>query len=900
MGGPSREREISFAGGRTVYDNLDRRLFAPVPLFITTGGHLVELDWHYIYKGTIRDFYPPPHASAHQSFPWQRYEEHLGASAEAELSELRRQIGTPRQWEELPEIIDFAFLTLHGIRGEDGGIQGKLEWLGIPYSGTGILGAALALDKSRQREVMRNAGFAVPKGMIVSVDAIDANPDEFTARVATEVGFPCVVKHPLQGSSIGVRVAKNEEELFEAVEAVRFRKRFSAAELAAMPEQEVAQLVAEMLDLRHAIGLPVWATVGPQDPVWIATPEVLHRVLTSATADVLLEAPDTPSRLVIEVFIAGREFSVIVIESPEGKSVALPPTEIIKPGLVYDYRGKYLPGIARKQTPMALSEESLKQLCATAEKLKDALFIEVYARLDGLLADDGTAYFNDPNTTSGMLPGSFFFHQAAEVGFAPSEFLTYLIAQSYRRRVEVFGQTPKMNKITLELETLFAENKAKANLPKVAVIFGGPSAERHISVESGRNVFEKLNSSGEYQPVPVFLLGHAGIPQEQLQQAGFAADPPFSLWELPIGLLLKDNADDIAEAIVDGFDQLSEGSGTFNNVARISPFAKAYQSPRPTSPSRLSWERLKTEYEFAFLALHGRPGEDGQLQRVLEKLRIPYNGSGPSAAELCMDKYATNERLKAAGLLVPRHRLIEKQEWRNFNVLVEELTNSYDWPLIAKPVDDGCSAAVRKINSTEELRAYGNAIFRDRFQLEEDFEAVIQLQSKEEFPMKQEFLIEEMVSANGANKFIEVTVGFVTSIDDTGAIYYQALTPSEAVAGGGILSLEEKFLAGQGQNLTPAQFSDDPANQHAITEHVKREIERAAAAVGAEGYGRIDAFVRVFEGQSPEVIFIEINALPGLTPATVIFHQAALEGWSPFTFLDRLIRSGVTRYPNLP
>ncbi len=57
FGGPSREREVSFAGGRTVYDNLDKRLFNAIPLFVDSFGNMVELDWEFIYKGSIRDFY---------------------------------------------------------------------------------------------------------------------------------------------------------------------------------------------------------------------------------------------------------------------------------------------------------------------------------------------------------------------------------------------------------------------------------------------------------------------------------------------------------------------------------------------------------------------------------------------------------------------------------------------------------------------------------------------------------------------------------------------------------------------------------------------------------------------------------------------------------------------------
>jgi len=59
FGGSSKEREISFAGGRTVYDNLNKSLFEAIPLFVDSFGNFILLNWQFIYKGSIRDFYPP-------------------------------------------------------------------------------------------------------------------------------------------------------------------------------------------------------------------------------------------------------------------------------------------------------------------------------------------------------------------------------------------------------------------------------------------------------------------------------------------------------------------------------------------------------------------------------------------------------------------------------------------------------------------------------------------------------------------------------------------------------------------------------------------------------------------------------------------------------------------------
>jgi D-alanine-D-alanine ligase-like ATP-grasp enzyme len=85
FGGNSREREVSFAGGRTVYDNLDKTLFEAIPIFVDSFNNFILLDWHYIYKGSIRDFYPPVSATKKQKHDgvnlldyWQKVIESIG------------------------------------------------------------------------------------------------------------------------------------------------------------------------------------------------------------------------------------------------------------------------------------------------------------------------------------------------------------------------------------------------------------------------------------------------------------------------------------------------------------------------------------------------------------------------------------------------------------------------------------------------------------------------------------------------------------------------------------------------------------------------------------------------------------------------------------------------------
>ena len=129
-----------------------------------------------------------------------------------------------------------------------------------------------------------------------------------------------------------------------------------------------------------------------------------------------------------------------------------------------------------------------------------------------------------------------------------------------------------------------------------------------------------------------------------------------------------------------------------------------------------------------------------------------------------------------------------------------------------------------------------------------------------------------------------------TSAD--GQRIYEIFEPSETLASGEVLSLEEKFLAGEGQNITPARFSKNPEEQKRISAEVRKTLEQTARILNVEGYCRIDAFVRIFSDGKVETLIIEINSLPGMTPATCIFHQAAIDRLRPLEFMDAILEYG--------
>lgn len=884
FGGQSKEREISFAGGRTVYDNLNKSLFEAIPVFVDSFGNFIELKWEFVYKGTIRDFYPPVEFLPTNS-DFQLYAESLGNLNQSEQNELISKIGKRLTLRELKEKIDLAFLCLHGPFGEDGRIQGLFEYIGIPYSGSGILASSIGIDKSIQKELMVNKGFNSPAYLTIKRDDwIEGKAKNTFKSVKEKIGFPCVVKPANQGSSIGISVlhADNEFEFMSAVEKAFFTKWLDAKEWQGFAKEEKTLFIKSLADIREGIGMPIAITY-PESlntPV-IYDPNKLITFLDEHLHDdgFILESIDGESTVLVESFIDGKEFSCIVLEDEHGKAIALPPTEIRKGKELFDYRSKYLPGLSRKITPIDLPDLQIEAIRKDCERLFYELHFDVYARIDGFLSSEGKIFLNDPNTTSGMMPSSFFFHQAAEIGLNPSQFLTFIIRTSLSKRSIQSKGKVSYKQLLHRLDELIVQDKnAASNKIRVAVILGGYSSERHISVESGRNVFEKLASSEKYAPFPVFLTGNN---QEQ------------QLYHIPINLMLKDNADDIKEKA----ENFKVHAVIKTIIKECEAITNKYSSSHAiASPERLSFTNLKQKADTVFIALHGRPGEDGAIQEKLDELGLPYNGSSKESSSLTIDKYQTNELLKAHGFLVAEHLLVTKQDWEKDKTAIENtLKDAIHYPFIAKPVDDGCSSAVKKIKNFKEFEAFCQLIFRTTEELDATAALTLHIKAKEEFPQKQVILVEELISKKDALHFLEITGGMLTRYDTNAEVQYEIFEASEALADGDVLSLEEKFLAGQGQNITPARYAQDAQQRQTVSEQVKATLGSAAKVLGVSGYCRIDAFVRVFADCRTEVIFIEVNSLPGMTPATCIFHQAALNNYKPYEFIDSILEFGKQR-----
>ncbi|MBA2582203.1 MAG: D-alanine--D-alanine ligase [Bacteroidetes bacterium] len=874
FGGSSKEREISFAGGRTVYDNLNKSLFDAVPVFIDSFDNFVLLNWEFIYKGSIRDFYPPVDCIPYSNGDFQVYSECLGDLSLEKQEELINKIGKRIPVEQLSNYIDFAFLALHGPMGEDGKIQGLLDYIGMPYSGSGILPSAIGIDKVIQKSLMRDGGFAGPEFFIIDRhEWFRSGSKSFFEKAKEKIAFPLVVKSATQGSSIGVSIinASNEIEFEQAVNRSFFTSELSGNAWSKLNDSEKIEFIRVLTDIREGIGIPV--RVGE---VVIYHPDELIDFLNKnldEQENILLEALDGEAEVIIEQFIKGKEFSCIVIQNEgEGKkAIALPPTEIRKGNELFDYRSKYLPGLSRKITPIDVPADQIQAIRQECERLFHYLNFDVYARIDGFISND-KVFLNDPNTTSGMMPSSFFFHQAAEIGLNPSQFLSYIIRTSLLQRSLKGKHALNAKKLLHKLDKALNTETSGEEKKKIAVLLGGFSSERHISVESGRNIYEKLASSIKYDPLPIFLTGD---------------ENEHKLYQIPVNILLKDNADDIKEKI----DHYETHATIAEIIEECKTITNRYSSAGSLAkPSKINYKELAERADAVFIALHGRPGEDGAVQVELNRVNLPFNGSDVESSQITINKFVTNEILKQNGFLIAEHLLVQKQDWENNpQQEIEKIAARIEFPFIAKPVDDGCSSAVKKIKNKDELLAFAKLIFRNENEFDSQSAFLLQIKPKEEFPVKNVFLVEELISRKDSKHFLEITGGMLTKFDDSGKIIYEVFEASEALSEGEVLSLEEKFLAGQGQNITPARYASNPLERQAISEIVKEKLGSAARILNIQGYCRIDAFVRIYNSSKVEVVFIEVNSLPGMTPATCIFHQSALNHYKPIDFIDKII-----------
>lgn len=231
--------------------------------------------------------------------------------------------------------------------------------------------------------------------------------------------------------------------------------------------------------------------------------------------------------------------------------------------------------------------------------------------------------------------------------------------------------------------------------------------------------------------------------------------------------------------------------------------------------------------DVAFIALHGRFGEDGTVQKVLEEMKVPYTGSGPKASHAALDKILTKSILERADIPVPRYIIFEKDDYK--------VEDCYDlgMPLVVKPHQEGSSIGLSVVKSKEELPA-----------------AIEKALGFGEYA-----LIEEYISGR------ELTVGILND---------QPLPVIEIVPKNNIYDYKAKYECPDTKYIVPAQIDEDQS---------KRAMElgrKTHVALGCRCFSRVDMIMDA----SGKIFVLEANTIPGMTERSLLPKAAQATGLS--------------------
>lgn len=345
----------------------------------------------------------------------------------------------------------------------------------------------------------------------------------------------------------------------------------------------------------------------------------------------------------------------------------------------------------------------------------------------------------------------------------------------------------------------------------IGVIMGTRSVEREVSFNSGRTICDYLDTT-RYTPVPIFIT------------------ETNDLYILPWRFLHRGKISDFEHRLAE-------------------------------EATHISWDTLRLHVDFVYPAVHGRWGEDGALQGMLEMLKIPYFGSKVLASALGMDKQIQKTFLAESGIQTPAGICVTGAETAGLSneSLIQLLEKrSISAPYIVKPRSEGSSFGVSRVESAENL-----------------IDAVQRAASITP-GIIQDVLIEECIPG--------MEFSCIVIEDSTGHV---ALEPTEIARPDNVIfDYEQKYMPGAALKYTPARCTK------IAHESIKKAAIATMKALGFSGLGRIDGVLK----NDGSVVIIDPNSFSGMSPASFAFFQAAEHGMSHTQFVNHLIEHALSEY----
>lgn len=327
---------------------------------------------------------------------------------------------------------------------------------------------------------------------------------------------------------------------------------------------------------------------------------------------------------------------------------------------------------------------------------------------------------------------------------------------------------------------------------KIALLLGGTSPEREVSKKTAKSILSALRGKG-HEVLPIDPAYGLNQPKDEVQlfdEKDFAE------------LSNKNYIDIINSKLFDGID-------------------------------------------LAFLALHGRWGEDGTIQSLLEMRGIKYTGSGILTSSLAMDKAMTKVVIEHAGVSTPAW-LVADIDQQDYSEFPEKIRKLFGYPCIVKPNDQGSSVSLTVCKS------------------DDDVIPAIKLALK----YSDKALIEQFIPGR------ELTVAVLDGV---------ALPILEIVPKSGLYDYESKYTSGKSEYIVPAPMPEE------VRIDIQNQAVNAFKAVGCKCYSRID--FRLTEEN--KAYCLEINTLPGMTSLSLVPKAANAAGISFEELIDRIVNSAL-------
>lgn len=349
---------------------------------------------------------------------------------------------------------------------------------------------------------------------------------------------------------------------------------------------------------------------------------------------------------------------------------------------------------------------------------------------------------------------------------------------------------------------------------KIAVLFGGVSSEHEVSRMSATSVLKNLDAE-KYEIYPV----------------GITKEGRWYLYQGPVELLADGRWEQHPANVPCA---VCPGSG----LAGLVCFESAGVCSIPV--------------DVVFPVLHGKNGEDGTVQGLLEMAGIPYVGCGVLGSALCMDKVAANMVMDAAGIRRCEWDYMERWQRPDFDAIEARVAQKLDYPIFVKPANAGSSVGISKA--------------ADKAALEKAVDLALEHDSRVVF-----------------ERFVD---GQEVECAVCGNDEVHSTLPGEILASAEFYTYDDKYISGTSRTVYPAQLPEETLQQ------VARTAEKAYRALCCQGLSRVDFFV---ERGTGEILLNEINTMPGFTNISMYPKLMMEQGMSYSQLLDRLVALALER-----